>query len=326
MKAAPNPPQKRPAKNGNSASRLTAYLTGTPIPRIILQLSSRYLSGIRLSPKDRRLESGFLLPLEPGLIQPSFYKPNIPDPGRLDEAFREGARRLGDGGRDVGLLIPEMSQRVFVFVFEQLPSMPEEREQLIRHRIRRQMPLLPEDTRLAFDTLPSGEKKKIVATIARESVVREYEEAAQKIIGKVRMVGVPSLGLFNLLADKPDEDFALVDVEEDSFSFIAVLDSEIYLYRQKPLGAGEEPEEARARKRETVFQEILNTTRLIEDKEKRRIGSLWIRLGFLERDEEIFRDLESRLGLTLRKIEAAGRPEWAERDRMNLSPLIGHIS
>lgn len=321
-KTGKNGEQKLPETRLTLGDRLTDFLTRIPVPLTVYQFSSRYLSGIRVSPRDHGVEAGFVLPLEPGVILSSFYKPNLLDPERLEILFKQGRTRLGDSDHKVGLLLPELSQRVFLFSFEDLPPTPEDREQLIRHRIRKQMPLLPEDNRLTFDTILSGKRIKVVAAIARESVIREYEDFLQRVDCRVRLVGIPSLGLYNLLADEKEKNFGLVDIEEDSFSFIAVFDSELFLYRQKPLSADEEGP-AFSRKLENVFQEILNTTRVIEDKEEKRIGSLWVRLGFLDDADRIFSELESRLDVPVKRILAPGAPKINRREGMILTPLIG---
>ena len=303
--------------------KVKSFFTRLPLPFTAFQISSRYISGIHVTSKDKKLKSHFVFPLETGVITPSFYKKNIHNNDLLEKRLKEGTARLNASGHNAAFLLPELSQRVFVFSFDALPASPEEREHLIHFRVKKEMPLLPEDSRFAFIRLPSKQGAKMVVSVTRTAVIDEYETFFGQNRFKVKMVGIPSLSLCNLLDWEKERDFALLDIEEDSFSLTGVVNTEIALYRQKPLMVESLEAGALEQKIENIIQEVENTANFIEDKEKRKIASYWVRLGMVDRGEELYKNLNDRLELPLRRIENSLSLNIATEDKKMISPLIG---
>jgi len=307
-------------------NRLIEFFKRVPLPSTACQFSSRYLSGACLASGDKKIRAHFVIPLSKGAVLPSFYKKNIADASSLEKSLSEGMARLKPGGKKVVFLLPELSQKVFIFNFDSMPSAPEEKKKLIRFRVKKQLPLLPRDTRMAFETSPSPEGVRVVATVAKAAVVREYEDLFHKLHFQVTLAGVPSLSLLNLLDPEKDRDFILLDVEDDSFSLLAMIDGQAALYRQKPFGIDAAGEGEAAAKADNVLQEVVNTINFIWDKEKKKIASVWLRLGILQADDSLFNRMEERLALPLRRIESAFLQELEAGNKQILSPLIGQIS
>jgi hypothetical protein len=179
---------------------------------------------------------------------------------------------------------------------------------------------------MAFETSPSPEGVRVVASVAKAAVVREYEDLFHKLHYQVALAGVPSLSLLNLLDPEKDRDFILLDVEDDSFSLLAMIDGQASLYRQKPFGIEAAGGGEAAAKADNVLQEVVNTINFIWDKEKKKIASVWLRLGILQVDDSLFNRMEERLALPLRRIESAFPQELEAGNKQILSPLIGQIS
>ena len=139
------------------------------------------------------------------------------------------------------------------------------------------------------------------------------------------MAGAPSLGLINLLASEKEKDFALVNIEDHSFTMIVVVNSEIAFYRQKTLVAKTEVPEALKQKTENIQQEIINTANFIEDKENRKISSLIIRLGVLGSDTEILQKLKVKLDIPIQTIESSVKLKIPSFEKRILAPLIGQV-
>jgi len=307
-------------------NRLLDFFRRVPLPSTACQFSSRYLSGACLTSADKKIRSHFVTPLGKGIVAPSFYKKNIMDAAALEKSLSEGMARLNPGGRKVVFLLPELSQKVFIFTFDALPSSPEEKTELIRFRVKKQMPLLPRDARMAFETTGFPDGIRVVATVAKAAVVREYEDLFQKIRFKVALAGVSSLSLLSLLDQEKEKDFILLDVEEDYFSLLAVTDGLASLYRQKHFGVNAGGGGDAAAKADNLLQEVVNTINFIRDKEKKQIASVWLRLGILQAEDGLFSSMENRLALPLRRIESSFPHELEAGSKRILSPLIGQIS
>ena len=305
-------------------SKLTNYFTAHPLPYSALQVTSTYISGIHLSTKDRKLKNYFILPISGGIIQPSFEKSNITDSALLQKIISEGVEKFDIYDHGVALIIPELSQRTFVFSFDTFPATSKEKEQLIRFRVKKQMPLLSDDVRISHDVLQAKNGKRVISSLARSNVVGDYENFFSQLNLKIKSVSLPLLGLSNLVNWNKEKDFFLINIEKESFGLLAITDSEPSLYRQKPLMARADGNYLSERI-QNIVQEIENTVQFIHDKEKREIATIWIRFGLLESEEEILSILESRLSIPIKNIETVVNLNLPGQDKKMLAPLIGQL-
>ncbi len=303
--------------------KIKNFFIEQPLPYSALQVTSSYISGIHLSSKDRKLKNHFILPLPDGLVQPSFERTNIKDTHLLEKTIAERIERLDIYDHGVALLLPELSQRTFVFSFDSLPHTSKEKEQIIRFRVKKQLPLLSDDVRISYDVIQAKEGKKVVSSLAHSSIIDDYENFFSQMRLKVRSVGIPILGLSKLIDWEKEKDFLVVNIENDSFGLLAVTNAETSLYRQKSLitASGK----ASTIRVENIVQEIENTAHFIEDKEKRKIAAVWIRLGLLEREDEMFSGLETSLSFPVKNIDSLIKMGLASKDKKVLAPLIGQL-
>lgn len=304
--------------------KLKIFFFQHPLPHSALHVTSSYISGVLLSSKDKKLKDHFILPLSAGAIQPSFEKANIKEPPLLEKQIAEGAEKFNTYGHGTALLLPELAQRTFIFTFDSLPATSKEREQLIRFRVKKQMPLLADDVRISYDVFQAKNRKKVVLTLARASVVNEYENFFSRLQLKIRLVGVPILALANLIDRGKERDFFLINIERDSFGLLAVMDSKLFLYRQKPL-MGIRREGRLTDNIQNIVQEIENTAQFIQDKEKREIACIWVRLGLLESEPDFFSQLGSSLNFPVKQAESLVDFRLHEQEKRILAPLLGQL-
>lgn len=305
--------------------RIIKYFTQPPVLHSSFYFSSGYVGGIHISPKEKRLKSYFFSPLESGVIEPSFTKKNIKNAALLEEKIKEGLEKIHLSDKKTACLVPELSLKAFVFSFDSLPASTEERQQIIRFRIKKQMGLMPQDIRLSFQQMKPNRMHKLLVSLARSAIIEEYEDLLSRLGLKVRAVSFPLLGLYNVMNTKKDEDFLLINIEKDSLSLLAVISSEITLYRQKPLSFGREAPFSSGEELENVVNEVENTAHFIEDREKKKIKSFYIRLGLPSGEEEIFSHLQEKLFFPLRRVDVAQVKNLSRKEREILSPLAGQI-
>jgi Tfp pilus assembly PilM family ATPase len=306
--------------------KIKDFFTQQPLPHSALQVSSRYFSGIRVAPTDRKLKHHFVFPLPEDAITASFHNKNIKDSAALEHVAKQGLAKLHISDQRIVFLLPELSQKTFVLSFDAIPASAKEREQIILFRIKKQVPVLPKDTRLSYTLLISNAKKKVLATIARTAVVKEYENFFSRIRLRVSAVGVPSHSLYNLIDSEKDKDFMLVDIESDAFSLMAVTDSEISLYRQKPITTGFLEPDAIKNQWLDIVQEVENTAKFVEDKEKRKIRCLWVRMGAFGSTEDILPRLEEMCQCPVKAVESSLTVSLPVEEKRLLTPLLGQLS
>ncbi len=305
--------------------KLKEYFTKPPFARSVFYLSARTLSGIHISRKERRIKHHFITPLEGGLIEPSFSKKNIENEPILERRMKEGLAKLHLNDTKTACLIPELSLKAFVFAFDSLPTSKHEREQIIRFRIKKQMAFLPDDARLSFDVIKYDHSQKVIVSIARASIISEYEDFFRRIGFKVSLISSPLLSLYNLIRGEREGVFLLANIEEESLGLLAIIDSEIALYRQKPLGFESEDDIPSPQRLEEIIKEIENTANYVEDREKRKITSLLVRLGQVGTEEKSFSQLRTELSFPIDRIDVSLASDIAVEERQFLAPLIGQM-
>jgi hypothetical protein len=297
------------------------YFRDTPRLQGHILVSSKALAGVHYQRKENKIAGAAVFPLPPGTVVPSFDKPNLPDPTLLEGIIKEAVARLRLSEKSVSCLIPDVCVRAALLPFDSLPAADKEREKVIRWRIQKQMPLLAEDTRLVYEVLNSPAPK-VLAVVIKESVVREYEVAFERLHFRVGHVGIPSLSLLNLAGQDEFRDSLIVNIEEESLCLIGLVEGEMSLYRLKPLvsGGGRSP-----RRIPEAAKEIENTIRFIEDREKRQVRALGLRLGVPDPAGAIREGLRTALSIPVLEITHPALAGLAPADIPMVLPLLGQI-
>lgn len=300
-------------------SRLLSRL----IPDAVFQIAPTFVSGIRVSKKDRSVRGGFVLPLPGRPVNPSFDRVNVNDVAAVQETIARGMKSLRVSSGSVAILVPEPAVRVFVLSVASFPGSGKERDAFIRWRIGKQMPLIPEDARIDYAISPGRGARKVIVAMARRTVVREYEALFEKAGLRPDLVTVPSLTLVNLAARNGSTNGLLLNLEDETLTLLAVMDAGWALYRQKGVGApgGLEADE----RAENIVREVENTVRFLEDKEKERLERLWVRTAAAADLPGLLGRLKPRIDLPLVAIDYEAPKVWTEAQKVLLAPLVGQI-
>jgi hypothetical protein len=305
--------------------RLKDHFLEVPLPDAVFQLTTSYLTGLRILPRERRAAGPFISRLPAGVVRPSFDKTNFPDLPFLESKVREGMAKMGLGQGTVTVLLPELCARVFILNLDSTPVSQKEKEKIIRWRVGKQMPVVPDDARFVHQEFRAGSSERIVVAVGRGAVLREYEELFSRCQLAVRNLSLSSLSLINLLP-AAGGDALVVNVEEDSLSFAAVIDSELRLYRQKAFVFDRTPGAPLAQMIEGLFKEVENTIHFLEDKEKKRVRSLWFRSGLPDAGADIAAELRRLLAMTVREMGELAVRGGGNGEKSLLSPLFGQLA
>lgn len=285
-------------------------------------LTGRSLIYLRAGRGERRAEAQAVLSLNPGALEPSFERPNIKDPAEVSEKIREALRRTQTTAQEAALLLPEVCAKSFVFSFDGFPASPQERRELLLWRLKKQMPSLPDDARLAFDLAGQGSPQRVFVSVTRPAVVREYEAVFSGAGLKVRSLSLPILGLFNLLDREREKDVLVANIEEEALSLLAALEGQAVLYRFKPFLSEAGPKGPSLEER--VVKEVAGTSAYLEDREKKKIKALWLRSGLEAEASGLAEAIQKKLSLAVRLVEPPAALGLTSRQRHFLAPLLGH--
>lgn len=307
----------------NLGGRLKTYFTERLVPDAVFQVAPGHLSGIRVSRNDGSVKGGFVQPFAERPIAASFDRPNVTAPAVLEEAIALGQKSLRLSSGTVGLLIPEPSVRVFVMAVDSFPGPRREREAFLRWRIAKQMPLIPEDARLDYAVTPGRGARKVIAVLARQVVVWEYEALFEKAGLKPVLVTAPSLALVNLVRHESGASGVLFNIEDETLTVLALAGGGWTLYRQKDIGR---PGGAAAPERvDNIVREAENTVRFLEDRDKTRVENLWLHCAAIAELPDLQARLRDRIGRSVQPVDYRAPDAWAEAHKAILAPLVGQI-
>jgi hypothetical protein len=305
---------------------LKNFLTREPCPAAAFQLTVTGLAGLHLSRRDHRAGRHVVLSLRPGSLEPSFDRPNIKDFSHLADRVQEAIRKLGLREHNVSLLVPESCLKTIILTFDDLPSSPAERKELVLWRLRKQMPSLPEDVRVSFDVIGAVRPSRVFISAIHPETLAEYEGLFARQGVRVRNVSLATLGLSNLLNLKDKASGILANIEEDCLSMLAVLDGEAAFYRSKPFLADSRDSRSVVRRMENAAREILNTMTFLEDREKKRVETLWLRTALADGEDDPLAVLKPLVPLNVQTIEASGFAGLRPKESRALAPLVGQLA
>lgn len=293
-------------------------LTAPAAPAAAFHLAPGYLCGLRCSPKTRTVKGSVFRALPAGLIRPSFDAANLAKPEALAALLKESVRSLGAAEGPVALLLPETCVKTAMLSFETLPTAPAEREKIIRWRLAKALPLPASDLRLSYAVTRTNGRSRVFCVLAAESVIREYEQVFDQAGLNVRMIGLPTAALLGCLPGNGGSNFLVVNVENEYFAALAVLEGEPVLFRVKPLSPDARWEDAAG--------ETAATVRFLEDREKKKVEIVWLRPAA---------DGEARAGAALIAKQAAcpvkilpgeAPAGIAPAEKIHMAPVWGELS
>jgi len=305
-------------------NRIGERFLEAPLPDAVFQVAPRVLTGIRILARERNVGGRFVAELPAGAVRPSFEGTNIADPAVLESRIREGMLKLGLAQGTAAVLIPELCARVFLLALDSPPASDKERDRIVRWRVGKMMPSLPDDARFVHQSLSSGNGERIVAAVARPEVVREYEGLFTRSGLNPGNISLPSLSLVGLLP-VGGEDALLVNVENDSLSLTAVVGAEPVLFPQKPFALEREPGTPLGRRIGPLVKEIENTALFLEDREKKKVRAVWLRAPS-DNGDDLAAELGRQLSMPVRETGNLVPGDAGGREKTLLSSLYGQLS
>jgi hypothetical protein len=293
------------------------YLTAPIVPSAAFHLGPGYLGGLRRVGKTGAVKGSVLRPVPPGVVEPSFDKPNIVRPEALLALLKDAVRRLGGPEGPVALLLPETCVKTALLTFDSLPTAPNECEKVIRWKLAKTLPLPAAETRLSYAVHRAEERSRAFCVLAGDKVVKEYEQAFAQAGLSVRMIGVPTPALLGCLPKNGVSNYLVVNIEKDYFAALAILATEPVLFRIKPLS----PETLWAE----AADEIAATIRFVEDREEKSVETVWLRPA-AGGEEAGMALLQSRIPCPVRILAGEAPSGIPPADKISLAALLGQLS
>jgi len=237
------------ARGGSAAPlrRASGWLSRTlfrpPLPLVAVEVRPRAVAVVRLGRDGTRLAlaAAASVDLEPGTIEASLSKPNVLDPAALRDALRAALERAGAlSGGPVSLVIPDPAVRLTLVPATGLRGRRSELEETVRFRLHKALPadFDVRSARLAWRAVSAEE---LLVAVARDEVVRAYEEALTSLGFHPGLVEPAGLALASLAApDQAGAEALLVNWDHGYVSFQVRRGGRPILLRTLPREDGRE--------------------------------------------------------------------------------------
>jgi type IV pilus assembly protein PilM len=260
-------------------------------------------------------------PLAPGAIIASPVEANIVNTDAVRSALRRVFSRVPDHGSEVALLVPDPVVRVFILPFETLPRRAEDALPLLRWRLKKSVPFDVEETVVSWSRQRGrAGNLEVVTTVARQRIVREYEEILESFEVHPEVVLSSTLATLPLLEDRGAT--LLVRMTGRTFTTVIVHGANLTVYRST-----ETPSEAGLVDAQAMLDEIFPAIAYYQDTWGGTVDR--VRVSGLGAREEVFRRaLSGELNVPvggLSETEDALQLASGAKDlmRASLDPLVG---
>jgi len=261
-------------------------------------------------------------PLPAGALVPSLTASNVQNHTMVATALARVLERVGRPRR-IGLVVPDVVVKVSLVRFEKVPNRPQDLDQLIRWQVRKTAPFPIEEAQVSYvPGLASGEGHEYIVTLARRSVIEEYEALCSEAGAYAGIVDVATFNVINAVlagANAPTGDWLLVNVAADSSSIAILRGPYVIFFRNRAADA------------EGTLADLVHQSAMYY--EDRLGGTGFVRAilaGASTGDaEQARRELEQRLGTAVTVIDPRGAAALTDRIAAapalldTLAPLVG---
>lgn len=198
-------------------------------PKLACEIAADRVIAARASDSRQVLELCSTSELAPGCVVPDLTEGNLRQPDAVINALREVLGHIGARSRDITAVLPDAAVRVALLDFETLPANREEAEGVVRFRLRKSLPFDVDKAKISYQAQTSNGTVRVVAAVALNSVVQEYEAVIREA-GFSPGVVLPSM-LAAVSGAPADRGTLVVKVDARTTS-IAILDQQqLLLFR-----------------------------------------------------------------------------------------------
>jgi Tfp pilus assembly PilM family ATPase len=163
--------------------------------------------------------------LPEGALVPSLTGANAVDRAAVSGALSRLLKTMGRPRR-IGLILPDVVAKISIVRFEQVPAKTQDLDQLVRWQVRKSAPFGIEDAQVSYAPgLLAADGQEFIVTLAKRSVIQEYEALCAEAGAHAGLVDVATLNVINAVlagSGAPSGDWLLVNIAAD-YSSIAVL-------------------------------------------------------------------------------------------------------
>ena len=226
-------------------SLLTSWLASPP-PDAAIEIAPERVSAATMVSRGSSLnvESHATEALPPGAVVASLATLNIVDQPTVTNAVRTVLGRLERRVSRVALIIPDLSVKVSLIRFDQVPERRDDLDQLVRWQVRKSAPFPIDEACVSYTKGAGGPAggSEFVVVVARRDVVEDYERvcaAAGVYAGLVDSATFSALNFVLAAPNLPGGDWLAVHMRPTYTSIAIVRGEDVIFFRNRPEGDDE---------------------------------------------------------------------------------------
>jgi hypothetical protein len=300
----------------------------TPPPDVAVQIDREQVSAARLDWRGRepRIAAHHVEALPAGAVAPGLSALNMADVGLVGQAVSRVLGALGGRTTRVALVLPDTVAKVSLIRLDKVPPRAADLQEIVRWQLRKSAPFPMEQAVVSIS--PGAESsdggRELVVSLAREDVIRQYEQTCTMAGAHAGLVDLASFGVFNGIiagGGAPTGDWLLVHATPTYVTLAVARGDRLLFLRNR----GDEAEG-------TLSDIIHQTAMYYEDRlDGRGFERVWLAGAsqLPEGPNSVRRGIEERLGVTVEAVDprAAGglsdRIDAAPELLDTLAPLVG---
>lgn len=183
--------------------RVDRWLHAMPHPSLVVEIAADHIAAVRWGSARGQLDAVGVESLPAGAVTPSPIETNVAQPDTVRSVLRGIFDRVPHRGTPLALLVPDPVVRVFILPFESLPRRSEEALPLLRWRLKKSVPFDVDETVVSWMRQTGRhENLEVITAVARQQIIREYEEIVQSLGGYAGVVMSSTLAALPLLEER----------------------------------------------------------------------------------------------------------------------------
>jgi type IV pilus assembly protein PilM len=215
-------------------------LADADTPTVAVELAAGRVAAAQLDSRGGKpvIAAYTVEPLPPGALTPSFTAVNTHDKPSVMTALNRVLERVGRPRR-IALVVPDAVAKVSLVRLESVPPRAADLDQVIRWQVRKSAPFPIDEAQVSYVRgLQSAEGQEFVVSLARLSVVQEYEALCAEAGAHAGIVDLATFDVVNAVLGgvsgaATSGDWLLINVSPDSASIAILRGSHIIFFRNR---------------------------------------------------------------------------------------------
>jgi type IV pilus assembly protein PilM len=293
-------------------------LLSEPPPGLACEFTRESVAVARWLPGAMRPERWAVRDLPPDALRPQPVRENLAAPTAVAEAVRsaiEEAQSVNPGKRrrEIALLLPDMSVRVTVLSFDQLPVKTEEILPLIRFRLKKSVPFDMDDAAIAWRLMgrregqgegkDKNQSRELLVSVTPRAIVRQYEAIFEQLGYLPGEVTVSTVAGLNLVVDSPDAASGSMLLRRSGSEMSIAVTSHQELRMLRATEYGDEPFDGAENSER--FRDIYSCSVFFQDTYGGKVERIW-HTGFPDSAELLWAQVEAELGVRPKPLTIPG--------------------